>query len=204
MTTRPADTPRRRPQEPDWWLFLQKFFRRGTSVGAVVPSSRWLARKLLQDIDLGSPQCVVELGAGTGAITAELLARAGPKCRCLIVELDADFCARLRQRFPAAEVVEADACRLDELLAERGVERVDHVLCGVALPWLARADRHRLLDTVRRRLTPDGSFRQLSYMPWLHTREYKGYFEEVSFRFVLWNIPPGGFYVCRRPRPSIA
>jgi phospholipid N-methyltransferase len=184
----------------DRWLFLTKFFRHGTSVGAVTPSSSWFARKLLRDIDFTRPQCIVELGAGTGAITAELLDRAGPRVRCVIIELDADFCARLRQRFPGADIVQADARNLAELLDEKKIAFVDHVLCGLALPWFTRPDRHRILDTVRRRLTPDGSFRQLTYMPWLHTREYQQYFEEVRFRLVFRNLPPGGYYLCRRPR----
>jgi phospholipid N-methyltransferase len=193
----------RRASEPDRLLFLSKFLRHGTSVGAVTPTSAWFARKLLRDLDLTRPQCVVELGAGTGPITAELLRRAGPQCRCVIVELDADFCARLRQRFPAAEIVQADARDLALMLDERQIAAVDHVLCGLALPWFSRPDRHLILDTVRRRLTADGSFRQLSYMPWLHTREYRRYFDDVRFRLVLCNLPPGGFYVCRKPRSEV-
>ena len=199
MTSRPAGQKNKR-QGPDWWLFLSKFFRHGTTVGAVAPSSRWLARKLVGDIDFARAEHVVELGAGTGAITAELLGRAGDRCRCVIVERDPDFCDCLRRRFPGAEVVEGDARELETLLAERGITRVDHVLCGLALPWFAREDRHRILDTARRRLTPEGSFRQLSYMPWLHTREYRRYFEKVRFRLVFRNLPPGGFYVCTSPR----
>jgi phospholipid N-methyltransferase len=103
-------------------------------------------------------------------------------------------------RLSAAEIVEADARDLERLLEERQIAAVDHILCGLALPWFARADRHRILDTARARLTPDGSFRQLSYMPWLHTREYRRYFEKVRFRLVFRNLPPGGFYVCTAPR----
>jgi phospholipid N-methyltransferase len=183
----------------DRWLFFTKFLRQGTTIGAVVPSSRWFARKLVRDIDFAAARCVVELGAGTGPITTELLRRGAGRCRTLVIERDPDFCARLRQRFPTAEVIEADACDLSRLLAERQIATVDHVLCGVALPWFTAADRHRLLDSARRHLAPQGTFRQLTYMPWLHTHVYRRYFHRVGFRFVLRNVPPGGFYVCRGP-----
>lgn len=187
-------------KSPDWWLFVAKFFRQGTIIGAVTPSSRWMARRLLQDIDLTGDCCVVELGAGTGPITAELLRVAGPRCRAIVVERDPDFCARLRGRFPSAEVVEADARDLERLLSERRIQQVDHVLCGLALPWFAPPDRHCILDCVRRHLAANGSFRQLTYMPWLHTREYRRYFDRVGFRLVVRNLPPGGFYVCSEPK----
>jgi phospholipid N-methyltransferase len=183
-------------------LFLGKFFRHGTTIGAVTPSSRWLARAMLDGIDWRAARCVVELGAGTGAVTAELLRRAGGACRVLIVERDADFCGHLKRQFPAAEVALADARDLERLLAERQITQVDHVLCGLALPWFSPADRHTILDGSRRRLHPGGSFRQLTYMPWVHTRVYARYFGQVGFRFVWRNLPPGGCYVCRCPRPE--
>ena len=196
QTARPRRKDRLR-NVPDWWLFLTKFFRQGTAVGAVAPSSPWFARRLIEEIDFASAHCVVELGAGTGPVTAEILRRAPSTCRALIIERDPDFCNRLREHFPQAEVIEADACDLETLLGERGVAVVDHVICGLALPWFAPADRHRLLDAVRRHLAPAGTFRQLTYMPWIHATMYRKYFREVSFRVVLRNLPPGGFYLCR-------
>jgi phosphatidylethanolamine/phosphatidyl-N-methylethanolamine N-methyltransferase len=187
------------PPGPVWWLFLRKFFQQGTAVGAVTPSSRFLSRALLDDLDFRRGPTIVELGAGTGALTADLLAR-NAQGRSLIIERDPDFCAVLRGRFPSALVIEADARDLGALLAQHGVERVDHVLCGLALPWFTPTDRHALLETVRDHIAPEGSFRQLTYMPWVHTREYARYFARVRFCFVFRNLPPGGFYICTSPR----
>src|SRR5262249_7129015 len=83
---------------PDWWLMLRKFFQRGRMIASVVPSPRFMARAIIHDIDFETARCIVELGAGTGPITAELLRRAKPHTRVLILELDPDLCARLRRR----------------------------------------------------------------------------------------------------------
>src|SRR5262245_16363521 len=131
-------------RRPDWWLFLSKFFRQGTTIGAVAPSSPWLARRFVEDIDFARSQCVVELGAGTGSITEELLRQGGGRCQAVIVERDPEFCGCLRRRFPGADVAEADARDLDEILEARHLQTVDHVLCGLALPWFAQPDRHRI------------------------------------------------------------
>jgi phospholipid N-methyltransferase len=185
------------PGAPDWWLFFTKFVRHGTAIAALVPSSRWLARAVVGGIDFGRARCVVELGAGTGPITAELLRCAGAGCRVVVVERDPDFCARLRQRFPRAEVVEADALRLEEVLAERGLRAVDHVVSGLPLPSFPPAARDALLGVLARRLAPGGTFRQLTHMPWVYQKLYRGYFDEVLFRLVPLNLPPGGVYICR-------
>jgi phospholipid N-methyltransferase len=195
----PAPTARPRSR-PDWWLFLTKFLRHGRAIAALAPSSPWLARELVRGIDFGRARAVVELGAGTGPVTAELLRLAPATCRLVIVERDPDFCRRLRERFPAADVVETDAIHLDGVLAARGIGAVDHFVCGLPLPSFPAAARDRVLAVVARRLAAEGTFRQLTHLPGLYYPLYARYFADVGFQFVLRNLPPGGFYVCRGAR----
>lgn len=54
----------------------------------------------------GPRDVVVEIGPGEGALTGELARRAG---RLIALEVDPALVARLRARFPEAEVLEADA-----------------------------------------------------------------------------------------------
>lgn len=192
--------PDRPARAPDWLLFFTKFLRHGAAIASFVPSSPYLARAVVRRLDFAPCRCVVELGAGTGPITAELLRLAPPECRTVIVERDADFCARLRQRFPGADIAQADAAELDRLLDERGLGQVDHFVCGLPLPSFPRPLREAILAVVARRLRPGGTFRQLTHMPWVYYGMYRRYFDEVRFDFVLRNFPPAGFYTCRGAR----
>jgi 23S rRNA (adenine-N6)-dimethyltransferase len=74
------------------------------------PSQHFLRRpvaaELVRDARLSPDGLVVDLGAGTGRLTAEL-ARAARQV--VAVELDSGLAARLRGRWPNVEVVEADA-----------------------------------------------------------------------------------------------
>lgn len=203
MTTDPTRTARRgrTPKKaPDWLLFFTKFLRDGAAIRSLVPSSPYLARAINERIDWAACSCVVELGAGTGPITAETLRLAPPTCRVIILERDADFCARLRERFPGADIVQADAAELENVLAVRGVEQVDHFLCGLPLPSFPRPLREAVLDVVTRRLKPGGTFRQLTHMPYVYYRLFRRYFGEVKFHLVMANLPPAGYYACRQPR----
>jgi phospholipid N-methyltransferase len=182
---------------PDWWLMLRKFFQRGRVIASVAPSSRYLVTAILKGINFDTARCIVELGAGTGPITAELLRRAKPHTRVVILELDPDLCARLRKRFPDADIIEGDAAELGQILEERGIETVDHILSGLPLPSIPGPIRDRILDVSARRLHPEGSFRQLTVMPWVYYKLYRKYFSEVRFSFVFRNLPPGGVYICK-------
>lgn len=179
------------------WLMFTKFLRRGKVIASVAPSSRFMVRTILRGIDFSKCDCVVELGAGTGPVTAEVLKRAaGTKCRCLFIEFDPDLCRHLRERFPKAEIIEADACDLDQILEERGIKKVNHILCGLPLPSFPEEGRNRILATAARCLIEDGVFRQLTVMPWIYYRLYRRYFADVRFKFVPLNFPPGGVYMC--------
>jgi 16S rRNA (adenine1518-N6/adenine1519-N6)-dimethyltransferase len=90
------------------------------------PKRRALGQHFLRDagiaraiVDLLAPapnDLVVEIGPGQGALTGELERRAG---RVLALEVDAKLAARLRPRFPRAEIVEADARTWDYGMLER-------------------------------------------------------------------------------------
>ena len=78
-------------------------------MGAVMPSSKMLARTMAQYVDVESEGPVVELGPGTGAITNALIEHGVDQKRLVLVEYNPSFCALLRDRYPQATVVQGDA-----------------------------------------------------------------------------------------------
>ena len=198
----------RKSRAPDWLLMLGKFLRHGSTIASFVPSSRFLCKALLRGIDWDTAQCIVELGAGTGPVTKQMVKRARPHTKLIVIEQDPDFCRRLREKFhayPNLEVVEGDACKLDKILAERGITLCDHVLCGLPTPSIPAAAREAIMAAAHKVLPPEGLFRQLTNMPWIFWRFYKNYFEHVKFKLVPLNFPPAGVYYCggyKGPKPA--
>ena len=88
------------------------------TVGAVAPSGKALARIMAGYIDPAAESPVVELGPGTGPVTEALVERGIDPARLILVEFDPQFCALLRERYPAATVVQGDAYSLRQTLAE--------------------------------------------------------------------------------------
>jgi phospholipid N-methyltransferase len=189
---------------PDWWLMLRKFVAHGTAIASFSPSSRFLARSMIRGIDWVRAKCVVELGAGTGPITKELVRAAHAGTRLVIVERDPDFCRLLRDKFPGQDIVEGDACRLDQILAARGIARADHVISGLPLPSFPPALRDSIIRMSAKVLGSDGEFRQITNMPWVYLKLYRNYFRDVSFKLVPLNLPPGGVYFCKGYQRTVA
>jgi phospholipid N-methyltransferase len=198
--TRTANPPKK---GNDAWLVFRKFLKHGTSIATFAPSSKFLARSIVKGIDFTKAKCIVELGAGTGPITVELLKHAQAHTKVLIVELDPDFCIRLREKFPNADIIEGDAARLDDLLAARGITEVDHVISGLPLPSFPAPLRDSIIASSLKVLAKDGSFRQLTNMPYVYWKLYRKYFNDVRFRLVPLNFPPAGVYVCHKDEKAV-
>ncbi len=114
-------------------------------------SRKWL--NVMADLlEVRSTDSVIELGAGTGNLSEEILRR-GPK-KLTLVEKDPDMIRHLRSKFlsdPRVEIVEKD---IREVLPVRGYEKVaanpPYYLSSVILIGLARSDFERAVMTFQR------------------------------------------------------
>lgn len=186
--------------------FLRAFAQSPGSVGAVAPSSRLLAERMVAGVGLESAEVVVEFGPGTGGLTRTVLAHLGPGARFLAVELNEPFVRHLRERFPGVDVHHGSAVETPALLAARGLGPADVVISG--LPWASFPPRaqHRLLRAAHEALRPGGSFVTFAYAgPSLlpRGRRFRALlhrvFGEVRTTPLVWrNLPPAFAYQCRK------
>ena len=185
----------------DFFLFFGKFFRHGTKIASLAPSSPWLSRATVANVDWAQAKVIVELGAGTGPITRVIAANARADCKVIVLERDADFARLLRERFshlPHFDVIEGDVRDLAAMLAERGIGRVDYVISGLPVPSFPKDLQLDLFRVVRQVLEPTGTYNQITEIPWVYQGLYRKFFDEVRFAFEPRNLPPAGAYYCRK------
>jgi phosphatidylethanolamine/phosphatidyl-N-methylethanolamine N-methyltransferase len=179
-------------------VFFSSWLRSPLKVSSIVPSSRQLGAAVARQIDPQRPGWVVELGAGTGPITEQLLARGVPPQRLFVLECDPVLASFLRERYPDPVVVEGDAYKLPELLARHGVDRVHSVVCGIPLLSMPKPAAAKLVNTCRDVLEPDGQLYQYTYSLFspLPYRELGLAVRRV--KRVLANIPPASVWTYAR------
>ena len=148
----------------DHVLLFSRFLRSPRTVGAVTASSRALAEAMVSGIDLSEPGHIVELGPGTGAFTAAIVERLGPKTRFLAVDIDPAFVAELQRRWPRIDSVCASAESLASLAAERAMTPIDHIVSGLPFVSLPPPMTRQILDQVARVLRPGGTFTTFQYV----------------------------------------
>jgi phosphatidylethanolamine/phosphatidyl-N-methylethanolamine N-methyltransferase len=146
--------------------FLRSWLRNPGAIGLPFPSSPRLALRLAETvrqaaISSGGP--VLELGAGTGAVTKALMETGWPLDRIVVVERDGELCRTLEQRLPGLQVLQANALKLGAVAESTGLSRASVVLSGLpmrAIPPRAAFDCY--LEAFRL-LPPGGAIIQYTY-----------------------------------------
>lgn len=141
---------------------------------------------------------MLEIGAGTGAVTKALLDRGVLPARLYALELDPRLAAYLRQQFPAIHVLCGDAVRLKQLLPASLGGQVSCIVSSLPLRNMRPEVRADIVNAALDVLVPDGHFIQFTYRlrcPVPHTRL------DVSTERVqrIWNnLPPATVWRFRK------
>jgi phosphatidylethanolamine/phosphatidyl-N-methylethanolamine N-methyltransferase len=188
----------KKPRLDDEVRFLRSWIEKPLHMGAVMPSSKVLARTMAQYVDVDSGGPVIELGPGTGAITNALIEHGVDQKRLVLVEYNPGFCALLRDRYPQAKVVQGDAYALRDSLGEVLEAPASAVVSGLPLVTKPMLTRLKLIRDAFLALAPGAPFVQFTYsvappIP----KSLPGVSTEASERIWM-NLPPARVWVYRK------
>jgi phosphatidylethanolamine/phosphatidyl-N-methylethanolamine N-methyltransferase len=140
---------------------------------------------------------ILELGPGTGVVTAAILTRGVARDRLTAVEYDRDFAALVASRYPGVHVINGDAFDLGKTLNNRPSDGFAAILSSMPLVNFAMSLRQKLVSDVLARLQPGAPFIQFSYR--LHAPVAPPAGATVTqAAFILFNLPPARVWVYRR------
>lgn len=174
--------------------FAKAFARNPNVIGAVSPSSRFLARQMIRaagPIEGG----VLELGGGTGTLTREILSSGVNPERLDVVEFLPDFAEALRRRFRRVRVHQVDASSVDRNLLG---EPASVVFSGLPLRAMPDAKVEKILSAVINVASERARIVQFSYgLRCPVTTEIQASLSLMARRFcwVPLNIPPAFVWI---------
>lgn len=197
----------RRPLKPkaEKVTFLGAFLSKPGMIGAIAPSSRHLARRIVSELDLTGARAVAEFGPGTGVISDALIPAIPAGCIYFAVELNPALARAFRQRHPGAKLYEDSAANIRALCDKEGIDKLDYIVSG--LPWasFSRDLQVSILDAVGTVLKPGGELVTFGYQmgTWFpagrrfHKELAPKYFSRIyKSRYVWRNLPPAFVMHC--------
>lgn len=180
------------------------------SIASIAPSSRRLAIAMLEGLPLNKVRTVVELGAGTGAITRVLLECLPPHATLLAFEINPEFLAYMRKSFsdPRLVLLNARAEDLGRELHRLGYSRIDAVVSSLSLRFMPDHRQRVLQEALASFMDERSVYTQYQY---IHGMRYENgrilrhsslpllreYFGSIQCRTIWRNLPPAQVFTCR-------
>jgi phospholipid N-methyltransferase len=194
--------------------FLRESRRHFRNTGSLLPSSRFLAKALVTELrKFRGPARILEVGPGTGSVTAEILRLLRPGDRLDAVEINPQFIDVLSQRFDREWLFWS--CRDQVRLIQSAVEDLpgrgvyDVIISGLPLNNFPVAQVREIFRVYNRLLKAGGTLSYYEYVfirhlktPFVNRRERRrlagvvhvvgSYIRayQVRRQRVLMNVPP--------------
>ena len=180
-------------------LFSRNFIKHPKMLGSLIPSSRFLVNRLLDQVDWSRASTIVEYGPGVGTFTGEILRRLRPDASLVAIDTNRDFAHYLSRtlRDDRLHVIEGSAADAQSSLQARGLGRADYVISGIPYSTMDPELRARILRTTHDLLQRDGAFLVYQFtravLPYL-----RQVFPHIQQEFEPRNIMPARLFYCRR------
>ena len=178
--------------------FILQYVTKPRTVGAILPSSKYLAKKMVDQVDFDKASYVVEYGPGTGVFTDEIISKLKPGARLLLLERNPEFAKQLAKKYENAQhvtVVNDTAEQVGKYLRAHGIQNADYILSGLPFASLPQEVSEGILKETKKHLSEGGKFITFQYTLFRKSFFAK-HFCEISITHVIRNIPPAYVLTC--------
>ncbi len=185
-------------QNSEGILFVEEFIKSPSTVGAVYPSSKRLAKRMAKEVVVNKNDIIVELGAGTGRVTKALLECGIFPCQLVVIEKSPKLADALRKKFPLVNVIEGDAINLLDLLNEYDQSCIRYIISSLPFRSLLTTVTNAIMQQITKLLSNNTKLVQFSYSLCSKEPSYFADFRLFRSSIVWLNIPPARVNVFTR------
>ena len=174
----------------DRLTFLQEFLKRPQEVASIIPSSRFLERRVVQSGAVGAAKTIVELGSGTGGTTRAILQAMRPDARLLSIEINSGFHQSIQQ-IPDNRLIAhlGSAHELRKTLTEYRLDAPDVIISGIPFSLMDEKLGTQIIQEVSSALAKDGRFIAYQFRDRVETLS-RPILGEAHVEVEYLNIPP--------------
>ena len=185
-------------------LFFKQALKEFRSHGAILPSSRFLSARVASLVRPKVGDVIVELGAGTGAVSRELIKRLPAEGTLVLLELNPILVDYLHRTIEDSRVlvVEGDAADLPRILKELSLDKADRIVSGLPLGDFNKELREKILTAISESLNNDGRYIQFQYFLTSLAHIRKMFHVRIA-GYEIRNVPPAFVYECKKKHTEI-
>ncbi|QSB08724.1 methyltransferase domain-containing protein [Lysinibacillus fusiformis] len=179
-------------------LFIFQYIFNPRSVGAILPSSKYLSKKMINDINFEKAKYIVEYGPGTGIFTENIIKNKKTTTKVVLIENNKNFYTLLQEKYKNVDntiIVYDSAENVESILMDNQIPYVDYIVSGLPFTSLPINVSNKILQNTLKVLKEDGLFVTFQYTK-LKIPFFKKYFPDISIKKEYRNLPPAYILNC--------
>lgn len=178
--------------------FFREAIKNFKTAGTIVPSSKFLIKKMLKSIDFNKANVIVEYGPGNGIITQEILRRMHSNAVLICFEINTHFYQYIKQIDDKRLIVlNSSAENIKEELEKLNISAADYFISSLPLTIIPKSIAKDILKNSKESLSPNGQFIQYQYSLRFYSKVKQIFGKKnVKLKFEFVNIPPAFIYKC--------
>lgn len=178
--------------------FLMQYITHPRTTGALMPSSKKLSNKMVENINFNNCNCIVELGPGTGVFTEEILKRKRGDTKVILIEYNENFYNILKEKYGYIKnvyIINDSAENIDHYVNKYDINKIDYIVSGLPFASLPKEMSETILNKSKSILGNEGIFITFQYTKF-KIALINNYFKNIKSKKEFLNIPPAYVFNC--------
>lgn len=180
-------------------MFIFEYIKNPKFVGAIAPSSKYLANNIINTIDFENAKCIVEYGPGTGVFTEKILSRIKEDAKVFLIEINKEFYDSLMRIYGHKKnviIINTSVEYIDEILIQYNIDKIDYIVSGLPFSSLPKETSKKILSSTSKILAQNTEFITFQYTLF-KLNLFRKYFKDIRYKKVMRNLPPAYVLSCK-------
>lgn len=177
--------------------FKRRLVKNYSNIWAISRSSKFLYKKMTQNIDFNVDLKIVEFWPWDWVFTDELLKQITKNSQIHIFEIDEWFCKLLKEKYKnekRVKIYEESACNIWEYFEK---SEIDYVISSLPLSFINKNIVDTILEKSKQILKNSWNYIQYQYFL-QNKKQINKYFPQTDYKFTFLNLPPAFIYICHK------
>jgi phospholipid N-methyltransferase len=185
--------------------FIYQFLKKPKEIGAITPSSIHLTRNILSFLDFNKEKLfLIEYGPGTGPFTSEIVNRLKPTHQLIVIELNSEFAAKLKEKFKDhknVKIYQDCVTNVKKIINKIGIKKVDYIISGIPFSSLPKNKILDILTNTKSIMSQNSIFLTFQYSKY-RKQILEKYFNIIDIKFIARNIPSAYIFCMNKSQGS--
>lgn len=185
--------------------FIFQFINKPKLIGAILPSSKYLTKKILSFTDFSQDNLIiVEYGPGTGPFTEGIVKKLKQCGKLILIEQNEKFVKKLSVKYANREnvfIYQESVANVFNILDNHNISKADYIISGIPFSSIPKDITEKILENTKEIMSDESMFITFQYSMF-KIKTFQKHFKILRKKFTLFNVP-SAYVICMKKKDNL-